>query len=497
MPNRLRCKSNEATPSGVRGGVPAIPGTAHQDEALMTFQSEQEGGSRSTRWYQGVDRYAWLVLAVCALGWLFDTMDQNLFNLVRQPSVRELIAHSVPRPQLDAAAKDVGAQITAIFLLGWAVGGFLFGIIGDRLGRTRTMMFTILTYAAFTGLNALVRTPAEYAVCRFLTALGVGGEFAAGAALVAEVWPERSRAMALGTLQALSAVGNMAAALITAALAAMSWRWVFVVGAAPALLVVWIQASIREPERWQRVKNAATSEAARRELGSISALFRDAHLRRNTIAGVLMALAGVGGLWGVGFFMPDLVGSTLKPILRQTPAIASLGPRQQEAAVQHALQWYRSTSFFVQQIGAFLGMFAYAALSQRTGRRPALALFLVLAFLAVEGAFWGTRSIWTAHLWAFPLGFCALAPFSAYAVYFPELFPTRLRATGVGFCYNCGRILASIAPFTLGKLSAVFANPADEAAGMRTAASIVALVYFVGLIGVQMAPETRDQPLPE
>ncbi|MGC8668402.1 MAG: MFS transporter [Chthonomonadales bacterium] len=463
----------------------------------MSADIRNERRDRPARWYQGVDRYAWLVLIVCALGWLFDTMDQNLFNLVRQPSVRELIAHKVPAQSLDAAAKDVGAQITAIFLLGWAAGGFLFGVVGDRLGRTRTMMLTIATYAAFTGLNALVRTPAEYALCRFLTALGVGGEFAAGAALVAEVWPEKSRPMALGTLQALSAVGNMAAALITAALSAVSWRWVFVVGAAPALLVVWIQASLREPDRWRKAKEAAASDAAKRELGSIAALFRDPTLRTNTIAGVLMALAGVGGLWGVGFFMPDLVGSTLKPILRQAPGVAALSPNQQDEAVKHALQWYRSTSFFIQQVGAFLGMFAYAALSQRTGRRPALALFLVLAFASVEGAFWGTRSVVTAHLWAFPLGFCALAPFSAYAVYFPELFPTRLRATGVGFCYNCGRILASVAPFTLGKLSTVFANPSDEAAGMRTAASIVAFVYFVGLIGVKLAPETRDQPLPE
>src|SRR5438309_1182122 len=143
------------------------------------------------RWYQGVPRYAWLVLVIATLGWMFDAMDQNLFNLVRQPSVKELLQHAVPPDQLDRVAKDVGGQITAVFLLGWAAGGFTFGILGDRLGRTRTMVITICIYALFTGLNALVRTPGEYAACRFLTALGVGGEFAAGAALVAEVWPAR------------------------------------------------------------------------------------------------------------------------------------------------------------------------------------------------------------------------------------------------------------------------------------------------------------------
>src|SRR5437016_4779694 len=156
------------------------------------------------RWFQGVPRYAWIVLLIAALGWMLDCTDQHLFNLVRPPSVTELLTGHVPAGQLDATAKEVGSQLTAVFLIGWAAGGFLFGMIGDRLGRTRTMMLTILTYAAFTGLNALVRNPFEYGLCRFLTAMGVGGEFAAGASLVAEVWPDRSRPMALGTLQALS-----------------------------------------------------------------------------------------------------------------------------------------------------------------------------------------------------------------------------------------------------------------------------------------------------
>jgi MFS family permease len=159
-------------------------------------------------------------------------------------------------------------------------------------------------------------------------------------------------------------------------------------------------------------------------------------------------------------------------------------------------QW-RSEVFFIQQIGAFLGMFAYAALSERTGRRPALALFLFLAWAAVEATFWGVKDLPTARVYAFFLGFCALAPFSAFAVYFPELYPTRLRATGVGFCYNCARLLAAAAPFALGGLAAIFSDPADETQGLRTAAAIVAFIYFIGFIGVAMAPETKGKPLPE
>jgi len=460
----------------------------------MAEISEQATGQR---WFQGVPRYAWLVLVIAALGWLFDTMDQNIFNLVRQPSLIELLKSHVPAAELDATAKQIGGSITAIFLIGWAVGGFTFGILGDRLGRTRTMVITILIYAAFTGLSGLAQTPAQYALCRFLTALGVGGEFAAGAALVAEVWPGRSRAMALGLLQSLSAMGNIMAALITLALSTVSWRWAYAVGAIPALLVVWIRASVREPERWEQAKQAAQQDGARKELGNISELFRDPVLRRNTIAGVLLALAGVGALWGAAFFLPDLVGSALKPLVARMPHIANLSEPDKAAAIKAMLQAYRSKIFLVQQVGAFFGMFAYAALSERTGRRPALLLFFILAFAVVQGTFWSLHDPLSGYLWAFALGFCALAPFSAYTVYFPELYPTRLRATGVGFCYNCARILAAIAPFTLGNLSRVFASPTDETAGLRMAASIVASIYFVGLIGLVWAPETRGKPLPD
>ena len=189
----------------------------------------------------------------------------------------------------------------------------------------------------------------------------------------------------------------------------------------------------------------------------------------------------------MGFFLPDLTGSVLKPM------VASLDKAAQNAQLAR----WRSEVFFIQQIGAFFGMFTYALLSERTGRRPALLLFFLLAFLSVEGTFWGVRDLESARIWALILGFCALAPFSAYAVYFPELYPTRLRATGVGFCYNCARILAAGAPFILGGLSKHFASPTDETAGLRTAASIVACIYVAGLVGLRFAPETKGKPLPE
>src|SRR3954468_23840800 len=273
--------------------------------------------SEPRKWYRGLDRYCWIVLLIAALGWLFDTMDQNLMNIVRVPSLNELLYQNTPASQLSleqkADVKKHGGYVTSIFLLGWAAGGFIFGMIGDRLGRTRTMMLTILVYAVFTGGSGLVHSFKWYAFMRFMTALGVGGEWAAGAALVAEVFPSRSRPMALGLLQALSAIGNMLAAIVTFSIGemAVNWRWAYFVGAAPALLVLWIRSSVKEPEKWKEAKAQATPG---QEMGNILHLFTHPVLRRNTFAAVLMATAGVIGVWGVGFFSTDVLREELNRI---------------------------------------------------------------------------------------------------------------------------------------------------------------------------------------
>lgn len=440
-------------------------------EVRVEIRREQAPSSE-LRWWQGITRYQWLVLAVAAVGWLFDTMDGNLFNLVRQVAVRELLHPLGPLPApAPETVSYYGGVITSIFLLGWSAGGFVFGILGDRIGRTRTMVLTILTYALFTGLGSLAQTWQQLAATRFLTGLGVGGEWAAGAAIVAEVFPARSRPMALGMLQALSAVGNIMAALVSLSLAGQSWRWAFAVGALPALVAVWVRRSLKEPDSWQRARAAAAADV-RRQLGAFGDLFRDPTLRRNTIAGTLMAIAGVGGLWGAAFWTPDLVQGVLRHL-----------PQDQRRA-------YSSAVFLVQQVGAGIGMYAFAALTERTNRRLAFAVSFVLSFLALQGMFWLTHSFRDAMIWAPILGFCTLGPFCGYTVYFPELFPTRLRATGCGFCYNGGRALAALAPFALGDL-------ARRLHGLAPAVSIVSCIYMLGLAALAFAPETKGQPLPE
>ncbi len=244
----------------------------------------------SKRWYHELTRYHWFVLLVAALGWLFDTMDQQLFNLARKPAMQELLRESPDTVVANSVVNKYSGRATAIFLMGWATGGLGFGVLGDRIGRARTMLLTILVYSLFTGLSAISRGFVDFALYRFLTGLGVGGEFAVGVALVAEVMPTAARPHALGLLQALSAVGNISAAGINIVLGQFDfsqtqilgvtmqpWRVMFVVGTLPALLCIVIRSRLKEPDRWEAV---AHEGAARKQLGSFAELFGDARCAR-------------------------------------------------------------------------------------------------------------------------------------------------------------------------------------------------------------------------
>ena len=203
-----------------------------------------------------------------------------------------------------------------IFMLGWAIGGLFFGVLGDRIGRAKTMLLTILVYSAFTGLSALSWDVWSFSFFRFLTGLGVGGEFAVGVSLVAEVIPDRARPFALGWVQAMSAVGNMTAAIIGMTLGKLeetgavgsAWRWMFVIGMAPALLAVLIRRKLKEPEKWKAATRAEDGLASpESKAGSITELFGNPRWRKNAIVGMILGFSGVVGLWGIGFFSFDLI----------------------------------------------------------------------------------------------------------------------------------------------------------------------------------------------
>jgi MFS family permease len=439
-------------------------------------------------WYRELNSYHWFVLVVAALGWLFDTMDQQLFVWARKPAMTELLGLSPTDPKVDG----FGTYATSIFLIGWASGGIAFGILGDRIGRAKTMMLTILIYSLFTGLSALSRGFWDFAFYRFLTGLGVGGEFAVGVALVAEVMPDRARPFALGMLQALSAVGNITAAVIGISFARLeeagaigeAWRWMFVVGTLPALLALVIRARLREPERWQAV---AVDGAAIKELGSFREMFSDPVLRRNALVGLALAFSGVVGLWGIGFFTPDLQ----RTVFRKTFEAQGKSPEQ----IKAALGTWTGISLVLQNLGGFFGVYAFSRVTHYIGRKPAFAISFLAAMLSTAFVFAFMDSLYDIF-WMIPLmGFCQLSLFGGYAIYFPELFPTRLRSTGTSFCYNVGRFVAAVGPFALGVLTtSVFV---DRAEPMRYAGVTMCSVFLIGLLALPFAPETRGKPLPE
>ncbi len=588
----------------------------------MTDHDEPSLSPRGRAWYRDLTRYQWWVLFLASLGWMFDTMDQQFFNLARGPAMAELLgydpvrigrgrlgAHAredyspadldklveakllseaqrvqlsadrpagdkrpfpreqvasvigqealagryielgqenlaghpgetfdeagldklvgakvisaefrkklkseqsdgrIPRGQLagligENVAKieiqQAGRDVTTLFILGWAAGGLFFGYVGDRIGRVKTMALTILIYALFTGLSGVAQTWWQFALFRILTALGVGGEFAAGASLVAETMSERVRPFALGTLQALSAVGNVMGGMIAFYVTpTFGWRWLFAVGTLPALLAVVVRMGLREPEKWQAVRDKARQpHQLGKGLGSYAGLLGEARWRRNAIVGLLLGVIGVAGLWGVAFFSPELTR-------------IALGDDVTEAHRERIT----ALTFVLQQVGAFFGIAAYTWLAPRMGRRGAFAVFFVLAFLATSYTFLFLDTELEAFYLLPILGFATLGPFGGYAIYFPELFPTRLRATGTGFCYNVGRFLAAFSSSVQGWLSGMFnsgklvvlfpflafLSSAQDNAELSTryASVTMASVYLLGLVVLLFAPETKGQPLPE
>jgi MFS family permease len=437
-------------------------------------------------WWYELTSYHWFVLVVAALGWLFDTMDQQLFNIARVPAMRELLPEGASVPLY-------AGYTTSIFLVGWATGGIIFGILGDLIGRARTMLLTILLYSIFTGLSAFSVGFWSFSCYRFLTGLGVGGEFAVGVALVAEVMPDRARPFALGLLQALSALGNITAAIISIVLGYMkeigliggTWRIMFLIGTVPALLAILIRRRLKEPDRWKAV---AALGGLRARLSSYGReLFSDPRWAKHAIVGLLLASSGIIGLWGIGFFSIDLQRSVFRAHFESE----GLSPEVVSGKVDF---WAGMTSVML-NTGAFFGIYAYSLVSQRLGRVPTFAISFTLALITTAHVFLFFRTK-ADVFWMIPLmGFCQLSLFGGYAIYFPELFPTPLRSSGTSFCYNVARFAAATGPAMLGLLtSQVFK---DQQEPMRYAGVTMCAVFVIGLLTLPFAPETKGQPLPE
>lgn len=400
-------------------------------------------------WHREITRDQWRVLAAALLGWMLDAMDVMLYAF----------ALTAIRDEFGMTSGGAGALVS-VTLIASAIGGVGFGILADRLGRARALVYSILTYSVFTAFTATAGSIWELALWRTLVGFGLGGEWSAGSVLVAETWPAQHRGKAIGIMQSGWAIGYILAALLAAAvIPRWGWRMLFVAGVAPALLALWIRRAVPEPEIWRRKREHRTP---------LSALWRP-DIRRNGAIAAAMATTLLFAYWGLFTWIPAYLAS---PVERGGAGMSLV----------------RSSAWIVpMQTGAFFGYLLFGFLADRFGRRPVF-LFFVLAAAAVTPAFGLSGSHPGALLILGPLvGFFGHGYFSVFGAMLAELFPSTIRATAQGLCYNVGRAASAFAPFVIGTLA--------DSIGVGAALAFTALFFLASTGFILLLPETRGEAL--
>lgn len=434
--------------------------------------SESAVPSMREPWYAGVTRYQWLVLAIASAGWVFDVYEGQIFNITRNQMLTDILGSS-------AEVEKYGDQFLGIFLLGGTVGGLAAGSLADRFGRRPVMVATILIYSLFSGLTYFATELWHVAALRFLVAIGVGGEWAVAASLVAEVFPPRARAHASGIFHASSVLGTWMAALAGIAVGA-NWRYAYLVGVLPALLILWVRAKVREPERWEAsAAEAKATDGARSRMGSFQELLTDPRWNRLAVLGMALAAVGLGTFWAVTVAGQDLAREML----------VRTGASPDDAANRAKFAYG-----IVQTAGGGLGLLAFGPISAKLGRRRAFVLFHLLALIVAPITCFAPQT-YGQLLAILPIfGFFTLGMHAGYAIYFPELFPTHLRATGTSFCFNGGRVLAVPILFFSGALKAG-QIAGFQHADLRTAIASLAALFLLGAMLMLFLPETNEREL--
>lgn len=427
MPEEPRLQTGGATMSG------ASPGHGVESEARSL------GEVSPRQWRSGIA--AWL-------GWLFDGLDMHLYTLVAAPFVAQLLHVA---STADPMVKEKSSLIQASFLVGWALGGAAFGRVGDLMGRSRALSLTILTYATFTGLAFVATTWWQLLIFRFLAALGIGGEWAVGSALLAETWPKAWRPWIAAVLQTGVNIGVLGACVVGYVVAAIApdlerllceWlpafllpqhvypRFVFLAGIVPAFLVFWIRRKVPEPEEWE----AARGKAGESKPG-IADLFRG-EVRRTTLLTIVICASALTAWWAFMFWVPQH--------FRNLPDLAKVSAERREQLVM--------TNFFLIIGVSILGNFFAGALARRWGYGRAISIMCLGFWIAMMGTFAVPRGHQAMLGWCPLVGFFS-GVFGLFTMYLPPLFPVLLRTTGAGFCYNIGRIVAAAGTVFSGALT--------------------------------------------
>jgi MFS family permease len=405
-------------------------------------------------WYCQVGPAPWRALLAALLGWTLDAMDFVLY----------LMAMTTLQEEFHLGT-DTAGLLATVALLTSAAGGVVFGVVADRLGRTRALMATILIYSLGSLGTATAQDLVQLAAWRALVGLGTGGEWSAGAVLVSETWPAAHRDKAIGVMQSGWALGYILAALLAGAvLPVLGWRWLFACGALPALLVFWVRRAVHEPEAWRA---RAAGGAARRP--APGAIFGRA-LRRRTLTATLMTTAVMFGYWGLFSWLPAFLAS---PVERGG---AGMG-------VVRSAGWIGLT-----QVGAFFGYLSFGFLATWLGRRRVFIAFLLAAaaLVPVYGRLAGSPALLLAL--GPLLGYFGHGYFSLFGSLLADLFPTELRATGQGFTYSAGRAASALAPYAIGALA--------RTQGIGSALALTSAFFVAGAVLVLLVPRVPVEEEP-
>jgi len=365
------------------------------------------------------------------LGWGFDGLDGYLYALIAVPFVTELLGHGAPKGE--AATK--ASLIQGVFLIGWAIGGAVFGRVGDRIGRTKTLNLTILLYALFTGLSFVATAWWHLLIFRFIAAMGIGGEWAAGSALVSETLPKKYSHFASATLQNGYILGMIGAALTVGMLGGLPYRYVFLIGVIPAFATVWIRKAVPETEEWE-------GERKHKELPKISDLFKG-EIRTTTIFTMCLTSICLASVWALLYFSSQ--------IIRSLPEVKLMTKEETASLIRNVTVIYC--------IWNIIGCYASAVLAHFIGYRKAFSLLMLGSFLAYFFGFHEVRSLAETRMWLNIAFFFSSGIFALFPLYVPPLFPTLIRTTGAGFSYNIGRLVAGVATFAFGMATSQAVSP--------------------------------------
>ncbi len=426
----------------------------------------------------GFSRYQWMIFLVCWLGWMLDIINFTLFALVLRPALTDLLGGHASIAEIGR----IGGWLSTLGLLGWAIGGFLFGILSDYIGRVRSLAISIAVFSVFTAMQGLAQTPWQLGLYRFLGGLGTGAEVVVGIPLVAEAFAGTARARVLGLMMTGAAFGNLIAAQVYHLLGGYRWRIVFFAGIVPALLLLLFRRGLAEPEHFAavRARRAALTRAEahsdedREFLRFVPVQLFGARLRHSTTVGLLFALGSLLAIWTSQIWLP-----TIQTIMLQKQGITG-----------NATIPYVSAGMSLWGIGGIFGYACFGFLADALGRRPTIVLYSLGTVAFGLGLYLGAES-WAPYPYLLPLfGFFVFGVFSGHAVYLPELFPTHVRATAVSFCNGTGRVITSFGPLAAGLLVAPFGGNFSRAAALMTCFALLSV------LAMAMGRETRDQELP-